>query len=49
MPQKLREVGVKEDGLKQVAEDAISDGSIVYNAKPIFDPGETLKILKQAF
>ncbi|MCL4468105.1 MAG: iron-containing alcohol dehydrogenase [Deltaproteobacteria bacterium] len=49
MPQKLREVGVKEDGLKQVAEDAISDGSIVYNAKPIFDPEETLKILKQAF
>jgi alcohol dehydrogenase len=49
MPQKLREVGVKEDGLKQVAEDAISDGSIVYNGKPIFDPEETLKILKQAF
>ncbi len=49
MPQKLRDVGVKEDGLKQVAEDAISDGSIVYNGKPIFDPEETLKILKQAF
>ncbi len=49
MPQKLRDVGVKEEGLKQVAEDAISDGSIVYNAKSIFDPEETLKILKQAY
>ncbi|MGC8756345.1 MAG: hypothetical protein ACP5QW_07485, partial [bacterium] len=49
MPQRLREVGVKEEGLRQVAEDAISDGSIVYNGKPIFDPEETLKILKQAF
>ncbi len=49
MPQKLRDVGVKEEGLQQVAEDAISDGSIVYNAKPIFDPNETLNILKQAF
>jgi len=48
MPQKLRDVGVKEEGLQQVAEDAISDGSIVYNAKPVFDPNETLKILKQA-
>ncbi|MCL4557348.1 MAG: iron-containing alcohol dehydrogenase [Deltaproteobacteria bacterium] len=49
MPQKLREVGVREEGLRQVAEDAISDGSIVYNSKPIFDPEETLKILKRAF
>lgn len=49
IPQRLREVGVKEEGLSQVAEDAISDGSIVYNGKPIFDPEETFKILKQAF
>ncbi len=49
MPQRLRDVGVREEGLKEIAEDAISDGSIVYNAKPIFDPNETLKILKQAF
>jgi len=49
MPQRLRDVGVKEEGLKQAAEDAISDGSIVYNPKPIFDSAETLKILKQAY
>jgi len=49
MPQRLRDVGVKEEGLKQIAEDAISDASIVYNAKSILDPEETLKILKQAY
>ncbi len=49
MPQRLREVGVEEASLDQVAEDALSDASIVYNAKSIFDSEDTLKILKEAY
>jgi alcohol dehydrogenase class IV len=49
MPQTLREVNVEESGLEQCANDALMDGSIVYNAKPIFDPDEILKVYKQAF
>ena len=49
MPQTLREVNVKESGLEQCANDALMDGSIVYNPKPIFDPDEILKVYKKAF
>jgi alcohol dehydrogenase class IV len=49
MPQRLRDVGVPREGLARCAEEALSDGSIVYNPKPVFDPGETLGILEAAW
>jgi len=49
MPQTLREVNVEESGLEQCANDALMDGSIVYNPKMIFDPDEILKVYRNAF
>ena len=49
MPQTLKEVNVEESGLFQCADDALMDGSIVYNPKPIFDPDEIVKIYQKAF
>ena len=49
MPQTLREVNVEESGLEQCANDALMDGAIVYNPKPIFDPDEILKVYQKAF
>jgi len=49
IPQKLSEVGVPEDGLKDAADLALSDGSIVYNPKPIFDSDEILGVFKKAW
>ncbi len=49
MPQTLREVNVEESGLVQCANDALMDGAIVYNPKPIFDPEEILKVYQKAF
>jgi alcohol dehydrogenase len=49
VPQKLRDVGVPEDGLAQLAENTLSDGSIVYNPKPVFDAEEVLSVIMQAW
>jgi alcohol dehydrogenase len=49
MPQTLKEVDVEEPGLAQCAHDALMDGTIVYNPKPIFDPDEILKVYRKAF
>ena len=49
LPQRLRDVGVPEEGLKECSELALSDGAIVYNPKPIFDPDEILKVYQKAF
>jgi alcohol dehydrogenase class IV len=49
MPQTLREVNVNESGLEECANDALMDGSIVYNPKLVFDPDEILKVYKNAF
>ncbi len=49
MPQALREVKVDESGLAECANDALMDGTIVYNPKPIFDPNDILKIYQKAF
>ena len=49
MPQTLREMNVEESGLEECANDALMDGSIVYNPKPVFDPNEILKVYKNAF
>lgn len=48
LPQSLREMDVEESMLAECANDALMDGTIVYNPKPIFDPDEILKIYKNA-
>jgi len=49
MPQRLRDVKVEESGLAQCSNDALMDGAIVYNPKPVFDPDEILKVYQKAF
>lgn len=49
LPQKLSEVGVKEDQLETIAEFTLMDGSLVTNPREAFDPEEFLGILKKAF
>lgn len=49
VPQKLSEVGVPEDGLEKVADVAISDGAIVYNARMVMGAEEIVEILKKAY
>lgn len=49
LPQKLSEVGVPESGLEAIADLSLSDGSIVYNPKPIFESEEVMEVLKKAF
>jgi alcohol dehydrogenase class IV len=49
LPQRLRDVGVPEAGLKECSELALSDGAIVYNPKFISDSAEVLKVYKQAW
>jgi alcohol dehydrogenase class IV len=49
LPQRLRDVGVPEGGLKECAELALSDGAIVYNPKFISDANEVLKVYQEAW
>ncbi len=49
LPQRLRDVGVPEEGLKECSELALSDGAIVYNPKFISDSEEVLKVYQQAW
>jgi aldehyde dehydrogenase (NAD+) len=49
LPQSLQAAGIDESELKACAELSISDGSIIYNAKMIFDPEEVLRIYHEAF
>ncbi|MCX5848997.1 MAG: iron-containing alcohol dehydrogenase [Deltaproteobacteria bacterium] len=49
VPQKLREVGVPEDGLAKASDYALSDGSIVYNPKIMSDTEEILSVYKKAW
>jgi alcohol dehydrogenase class IV len=49
VPQKLREVGVPESGLAQIAEKTLGDGAIVYNPKPVSEAEEVLGVLKNAW
>jgi len=49
VPQKLTEAGVPEDALEQVAEQAMSDGAIVYNARMVMDSSEIVDLLKKAW
>ena len=49
LPQKLRDVGVPESGLRECSELALSDGAIVYNPKFISDSNEVLKVYQEAW
>jgi len=49
LPQRLRDVGVPEGGLKECSELALSDGAIVYNPKSISDAAEVLKVYQEAW
>jgi alcohol dehydrogenase class IV len=49
LPQRLRDVGVPEEGLNECSEIALSDGAIVYNPKFISDSAEVLKVYQQAW
>jgi alcohol dehydrogenase len=46
---RLGELGVPEAGLPQVAELALSDGSIIYSPRPVMDPAEIEALLRQAY
>jgi alcohol dehydrogenase len=49
LPQRLSDVGVPEEGLRECSELALSDGAIVYNPKFISESAEVLKIYQQAW
>lgn len=49
LPMRLREVDVPKEGLKDCSELSLSDGSIVYNPKPIFETEEILKVYEAAW
>lgn len=49
VPQKLRDVGVPEEGLIEVAELAMGDGCVVYNPALIFESDQLLGVLKEAW
>lgn len=49
LPQKLREVGVPEEGLAKAAEMALSDGCIIYNPRMVMEAGEVLEVYRAAW
>ena len=49
LPQRLRDVGVPEAGLKECSQLALSDGAIVYNPKFISDSTQVLKVYQEAW
>jgi len=49
LPGTFREVGVPREDLAACAELAMSDGAIVYNAKPVAAPSDVLRVLSAAW
>jgi len=49
LPQKLREVGVTEEGLAEAAEMALSDGCIIYNPRMVMEAEEVLEVYRAAW
>lgn len=49
LPQKIREVGVPENGLAEAAELSLSDGSIIYNPRMVSEAEEVLEIFRAAW
>jgi alcohol dehydrogenase class IV len=48
LPRRLREAGVRREALAEIAEAALSDGSIVYNPHPA-DASSLLQLLERAW
>ena len=46
MPSKLREVGVLEDGIEDIAKDSLTDFAITRNVRPVDGPGELADLLR---
>jgi len=49
VPQRLRDVGVPEDGLLEAAEISLGDSSIVYNPKPMFEPEDVVEVYRMTW
>jgi aldehyde dehydrogenase (NAD+) len=49
LPSTLKDAGVPEDDLEECAQVALSDGAIIYNGRPVFDPDEVLAVLRKAW
>jgi len=49
LPQKLRDVGVPEEGLAEAAELSMSDGAIVYNPRMVIEGAEVLEVYRAAW
>ena len=49
LPQRLRDVGVPEDGLEECADASLYDASMVYNPKTITEAQEVLGVYKKAW
>jgi aldehyde dehydrogenase (NAD+) len=49
VPQRLRDVGVPEEGLAEAADLALYDGSIVYNPKMVMEAEQVLEVYKKAW
>jgi len=48
-PMKLSEVGVPQEGLPICAFHAMADTAVIFNARPVNDPGEVLKLYTEAY
>jgi alcohol dehydrogenase class IV len=48
-PTRLRDVGVKEEGLDIAAFHAIADTAAIFNARPVNDPGDIAALFKEAY
>jgi alcohol dehydrogenase class IV len=49
LPTRYRDVNVPESDLAAIAEVALSDGSIIYNPKPVTDAKDVLSVLRAAY
>jgi alcohol dehydrogenase class IV len=49
VPQRLRDVGVPEDGLAEAAEVAMGQAPMVVNPRSVDDPAEVVGVLKDAW
>ncbi|MDH5636858.1 MAG: iron-containing alcohol dehydrogenase [Nitrospinota bacterium] len=46
LPMTLKDAGVAEDSLVEVAEAAMTDGAALYNPRPVFEPDEIMPLLR---
>ena len=47
--QRLSDLGVNENALKECAELSMSDGSIIYNPRTVMDAQEVLQLYRKAY